>query len=115
MKKLIALIATVIILASCSKKEVSPYKKITYKFYNSRVPYDVQYYSTTEEIHQVTTKYFEITVDFDEKYYRNNTSGVWAVSGDTSKVEIISEGRTAKKEIVSKSRQLVGFNYNGLK
>lgn len=115
MKKVLIVLASCILgLSSCSKKEVNPHKKITYKFYNSRVPYDIVYYSTTEVRQSVSSKSFEITVDFD-KAYINKTSGVWSLPSDTTKVYIESEGKIAQKEIVSGFKTLVGFNYNALK
>lgn len=117
MKKLITILATVVIgLSSCSKKDVKPnYPKVTYKFYNSRVPYTVVFYSTVKNEVEVKSKSYEVTVDFD-KYYINYVNGVRAIVGDTSKTEMSSEGKYASTPfVVSRGNGLVGVNHNALR
>lgn len=106
MKKLIAILATITLFASCSKKDVAPKHRMTYKFYSSRVPYEAEYYSMTSNRQTVNQKTYEVTVDFDTQYYMNSPAKITSHNiGDTLRIEMSMDGKTAQMQIVTRQYQ----------
>lgn len=116
MKKLVSIIALGLAMVSCSKKEVTPKTQVTYKVYSSTTPYKFVYWGMDRNEVSVNSKSYEITVDYD-KDFNNNQSIVYATAkGDTLRLEVLSEGKTAKREVVATfAGATCGLNYNSLK